>query len=189
MTRPAALCTFILALACYAGQVSAEPIVFITSDRNLEHAKVACEFVLAREPDAAKTMRELANNRYGLEPSDWVADILAGALECKSVRDTRELGRRLENELTDAIAVNSKCAGVTVIRDPGPEANRNIKDQQAYWDLLLNYNPGKKIFGWILDPVGPGGKLTAGQVNGEGTVSKAADQICIVVTGRGAIIR
>jgi hypothetical protein len=112
-------------LGCWVGgpKASAEPIVFIVSYHNLDYAKEACRAVLSMEPEATKTIRDLANNPLGLEPADWVKDTVTAAAECKSVRDTRELGTRLENELTDALAVEPLCAGVTVIRDPHPDFN------------------------------------------------------------------
>ena len=170
-----------------------EPIIFIESYHNLDYAKVSCEFVLARAPDARKTIRELANSPYG-RPADWVYDVVNGANECQSVSDPRELGRRLENELADALAVNARCGGVTVIRDPYPrydsgwletrQKNEEIrKNQSDHWDLHLDYNPGHKTYGWALFPnKGP-------HVSGEGDTAKVADQICIVVTKAGATIR
>jgi hypothetical protein len=113
----------------------AEPIVFIVSYHNVDYAKTACEHVLAQAPEAQKTIRDLANNPYG-RPADWVYDIVNGANECKSVSDPRQLGRRLENELIDALAVNTRCAGVTVIRDPHPDYDRGSSDiLQTNWDI------------------------------------------------------
>jgi hypothetical protein len=118
------------------------------------------------------------------------------------VRDTREFGRRLENELLDALAVNPRCGGVTVIRDPHPdydeggrwsatkEANYNLRQQKPYWDLHLDYNPGHKEYGWTLFPTKAGGRADyPGMVSGEGATLKVAGEICIVVTVRGANIR
>jgi hypothetical protein len=192
--------TTILMVVCLScvipTKASAEQIVFVVSYHNLDYAAVACGSIMQMEPDAAKTIRDLANDPY-FKPADWVKDVIAGATECKSVRDPRELGRRLENELTDALAVNTRCAGVTVIRDPHPdydsgglsEANRKIKDQKPHWDLMLDYSPATKIFGWTLFPEKPGSGSAGALVSGEGTTSKVADAICTVVTGRGANIR
>ena len=164
---------FAVAIHCcvMAGKASAEPIIFITSYHNLDYAATACELTGFLDP--------------------------AGAAECKSVSDPRELGRRLENKLSDALAVTTRCAGVTVIRDPHPkfdgrfsEANNKIKQQKPHWNLHLDYNPGFEIFGWTLFPNKAGIMNSAGAlVNGEGTVAKAAGEICTVVTGRGATIR
>jgi hypothetical protein len=179
--------------------VEAEPIVFIVSYHNLDYAKVACDHVLAQAPDAQKTIRELTNNPYG-RPADWVYDVVNGANECKSVQDTRQLGRRLENELADALAVNTRCGGVTVIRDLHPdydgpswfETSRNnskIQTQSDYWNLHLDYIPGQKTYGWTLFSYKAGGTSWGAIINGEGATPKVADDICTVVTRRGATIR
>jgi hypothetical protein len=114
----------------------------------------------------------------------------------------RESLAALENELLDALAVNTRCRGVTVIRDPHPDydhdnwlsvyqANAKIKNQNPYWDSYLDYTPGLKVYGWTLFPEkvpGRGSRLGA-MVQGEGATPQVADQICIVVTGGGASIR
>jgi hypothetical protein len=175
--------------------VEAEPIVFIVSRHNLNYAKTVCELVLAQAPDAQKTIRELANSPYG-RPADWVYDIVNGANECKSVGDPRQLGRRLENEVTSALAVNTGCVGVTVIRDPDfdydgktlVETNWKIRTQSDHWELHLDYNPGHKTYGWTLIPK-KGLDFAGSLVSGEGDTPKVADQVCTVVTKRGATIR
>jgi len=193
----AALCVCILALT--HNIASAEPIIFVVSYHNLDYAESACEMALREEPDAAKTIRELGNNGYGVEPADWVKDVMEAAAECKTVRDTRELGRRLENQLMDAMAVTTFCNGVTVVRDPHPKYddhwneknldNEKIKAQKPYWDLHIDYRPGQKIFSWALFPEKAGGGSAGRLVEGEGAIPKVAEQICIVATGRGATIR
>src|SRR5262249_24768964 len=164
----------------------------------LDYAENACEMFLARAPDAAKSIREITRSA-GLQPADWLYDIVNGANDCKSVRDTRELGRRLENQLLDAMAVNPRCDGVTVIRDPHPKydagwlaknsRNDKIKQQNLYWNLHLDYRPGEKEYSWALFPNKPGGDSNGPLVEGEGATPKVADQICTVVTRRGAAIR
>jgi hypothetical protein len=180
-------------------QANAKPLVFIVSCHNVDYAKVACDQVLSSEPDAVKDARE--HQKYGWgDVGDMTKYILAGAAECKSVPDTRELGRRLESDLIDALAVEPICAGVAVIREPHQnweeaafaqylESSYPLQVQKAYWDLHLDYNPGVKVFGWTLLPNKAGRKPDGPMVNGEGTASKAANQICIVVSGRGATIR
>jgi hypothetical protein len=189
-----------LAALCHcidAPQADAEPLVFIVSYHNVDYAKTACTSVLSMEPDAAKTVRDWQKFGWGEVTDETTKSILAGAAECKSVRDTRELGRRLENELIDALAVEPLCAGVTMIRDPHPDfdgggfsqSNYAIKQQKVHWDLHLDYQPGSKVFGWTMFPNQAGMKPDGPFLNGEGTVSKAAKQICIVASGRGATIR
>jgi hypothetical protein len=144
-----ALCCPLVLTSVATTVAKAEPIVFIVSYHNLDYAKVACDHVLAQAPDAQKTIRELTNNPHG-RLADWVYDVVNGANECKSVRDLRQLGRLLENELADALAVNTRCGGVTVIRDPHPDYdvswfetsqnNSKIRTQSDYWNLHLDYN-------------------------------------------------
>jgi hypothetical protein len=132
----------------------AEPLVFIVSYHNVDYAKTACDHVLSLEPDAAKTVREFQKFGWGEVKDDTTRNILAGAAECKSVRDMRELGRRLENELIDALAVEPVCAGVTMMRDPHPDfegggysqSNYAIKQQKAYCILIIN-RPVKSLAG------------------------------------------
>jgi hypothetical protein len=135
------------ALCCIvAPRCNAEPLVFIVSYHNVDYAKVACHHVLSFEPDAAKTAREYQKFGWG-EVDDTTKNILAGAAGCKSVRDTRELGRQLENELIDALAVEPLCSGITLIRDRHPDfdgggfsqENYAIKQQKAHWNLHLDY--------------------------------------------------
>jgi hypothetical protein len=190
-----ALVAAVPAWACAAN--AAEPIVFIVSYHNLDYAKVACEHVLQFEPDARNTMRNAEQFKWQLSDDDTNKNILARAAECRSVRDPLELGRRLENELIDALAVDTKCAGVTVMRDPHPDYDRGspqdeirkISQRSAHWDLHIDYNPGSKTYGWTLFPNDPGPKLAGPFVSGEGDTAKNADQICVVVTKKGAVIR
>jgi hypothetical protein len=185
-------------VAVAQSKASAEPIIFVISYHNLDYAETACEMFLSQEAEA-EAVKIRTSKQFGVEPVDWVNDILAGVVDCKSVRDMRELGRRLENELTDALAVTTLCAGVTVIRDPHPKYdgnwdeksldNQKIKDQKPHWDLHLDYRPGQKIYSWALFPEKAGGGSAGPLVEGEGATPKVAEQICIVVTGRGATIR
>ena len=64
-----------------------------------------------------------------------------------------------------------------------------MKQQKAFWDLHLDYWPGSKVFGWTAFPNKAGMKPDGAFVSGEGDASKAAKQICIVASGRGATIR
>ena len=181
-------------------QANAEPLVFIVSYHNVDYAKTACDHVLSMEPDAVKTMRAVRDIQRvdrGYVNDDTAKNILAGAAECRSVRDTRELGRRLENELIDALAVEPLCAGVTMIRDPHPDFygggfsqdNYAIRQEKPNWDLHLDYQPGSKVFGWTMFSNKAGMRSDRPFVNGEGTAPTAAKQICIIASGRGATIR
>ena len=188
----------LLTTSCLA-QANAEPLIFIVSYHNVDYAKVACDQVLANEPDAVKDARE--HQKYGWGEVGYATKYtLAAAAECKTVRDTRELGRRLENELLDALAVEPICGGVIVIREPHSDWEKtafseflaksdSLKEQKAYWDLHLDYNPGDKDFGWSMFPHKAGRKSDGALMSGEGDAAKSAKQICIVASGRGATIR
>jgi len=152
----------------------AEPIiVIISSQHNLQYARRACSSPLLN-PD--------------------------GIAECKFAGDGRDLGRKLENEVRSQMATNPRCQGVDVFRQNHPDYDGKINfdelaDQmkQVHWTLFLEYNPGQTIHNWTLFPWtggdASGGELVpGGMLEGEGTVSQIADQICIVVTKRGANI-
>jgi hypothetical protein len=195
--RSAIICA-LTALTIGGATAAEDKLVFVSSYHNLDFAVEACRSALAAAPDAERSIRDQAKSQYVYELDDWVKDVVAKAVECRSVRDPRELGRRFENDLMNALAVNTRCAGVTVIRDPHPdfdkrplsEANRRLREQRPHWDLMMDYN-GKKPFGWTLFPMNAGyntgyfGEL----VEGEGNFAEAATQICTVVTGKGATIR
>jgi hypothetical protein len=175
-----------------AADASAKPIVFMVSYYDLDVAKTECDMVMLQAPEAAETVRDLADGPFG-GPADWVYDAVNGANECNSVQDTRELGRRLENELLDALAENPRCGGVMVIRDAHPkydggwsEANYDTRQKKPHWDLMLDYVPGKKTYGWMLFPKNPGGEFAGAMADGEGSTPVVAEQICIVVSGQGA---
>jgi hypothetical protein len=151
--------------------LAAEPII-IKSYNSLSYAKVACLNV----------------------------ESPAGIAECKFYNDTRDLGRKLENEVRSQMATTTRCQGVDVFRltdgDYDGEINLSeLADQikQAHWSLLLHYRPGQIKHDWALIPYTggdlSGGKLvSSGVVIGEGTASQIADQICTVVMKRGADI-
>ena len=149
----------------------AEPIiVIISSQHNLEYARRACSYVKDAE----------------------------GIAECKFVGDGRNLGRKLENEVRSGMATNPRCQGVDVFRQNHPDYDGKINfdelaDQmkQVHWTLFLEYNPGQTTHNWTLFPWTGGNEfggelVKGGMVSGEGSVSQIADQICIVVTKRGA---
>jgi hypothetical protein len=184
MIKHVAFGSIVAALGCWIGapEAKAEPIVFIVSYHNVDYAKTVCDYVSSMQKSG-----------FGLLNDESIA----GLAECKSVRDTRDLGRRLENALIDALAVEPLCNGVTVIRDRHPDhdgggfsqENYAIKQSKPHWDLHLDYQPGSKAFGWTLYPNKAGMKPDGAFVNGEGTAPKAARQICIVASGHGATIR
>jgi hypothetical protein len=185
-----ALCT-LFAVASVSSAAATEPFVFVVSHHNLDFAKVACDRVLQFEPGAQKTLKY--DRQFGFDVDDITKHILEAVTECKSVRNPQELGRRIENELIDALAVNTRCGGVTVMREPHPDYDRGsdtaevskVRQKSSHWDLHIDYNPGSKIYGWTLFPNEPGPKAGGPFVGGEGETAKNADQICIVVQGGG----
>jgi len=90
--------------------------MFVSSWHNWDWTKNACDYVLRSEPDARQVVRSA--QKLGWPVDDISKDVIAAADECRSVRDYRELGRRMESELLNALAVNPLCAGLTVIREP-----------------------------------------------------------------------
>lgn len=183
MTSHIAFGGIVAALGCWATASNAsEPIVFIVSHHTLDYAKTACEHALSKEPEAAKPVPE---------------ETVAAAIACRTVRDPRELGRRLENDMVEALAVEPLCFHVTVVKDPdrnydpgssaASRANDAIRRKKPFWDLHLDYRPGSKVFGWHLFPNDAGPKSSGPLVSGEGTKTEAASQICSVASGRGAI--
>jgi hypothetical protein len=167
-----------LALIALAPTASvAEPIVIINSIHNLNFAKSACATAIGR-------------------------GVAIEAVECKTVDDFRWLGRVLENRVIAALAVNTRCGGVTVTRIFDHNFDGKVWEDSVqgvlktiiesdHWELFLDYRPGYKTFGWALFPKKAGleNRISGPIVEGEGDVTKAADQICTVVSGRGATIR
>ena len=154
------------------GAAVAEPIiVIISSQHNLQYAGGVCSSPLLNAE---------------------------GIAECKFVGDGRQLGRKFENEVRSQMATNPRCQGVDVFRQSHPDYDgktnfNELADQlkQVHWTLFLEYNPGQTTHNWTLFPwtggdVSGGELVPGGMVEGEGTVSQIADQICIVVTKRGA---
>lgn len=174
------LLSFPAALALAASANAAQtPIIFLIGSHDLTYARTACERVLSMDPNSA------------------------GAAECRSFPDSHHgLGRALETKVISALAVEPQCQGVRVLRDPHTsydsdpsdvamlQANMALKDRNPYWSLHLDAEPGSKAFGWTLFAHKAGSNSSVETViNGAGTAEKAALQICIVVTGRGATIR
>lgn len=187
--------SILCAVASVSSAAATEPFIFVMSYHNLDYAKVACERVIQFESDAQKTLKY--DQQSGFEVDDVTKHILEAVAECKSVRNPQELGRKLENELIDALAVNTRCGGVTVMREPHPDYDRGsdtaeaskVRQRSSHWDLQIDYNPGSKVYGWTLFPNEPGPKVGGPFIGGGGQTAKNADQICIVVTQDGATSR
>jgi hypothetical protein len=200
VTLCAATCLALTAFASIFFAVSpaypatVEPIVFVLSYHNLEYAKDACDHAIQIEPDARRRLRNAEQYALQLTNEVFVAatGVLAGASECRSVGDQRELGRRLENKLIDALRANSQCSGVTILQDSSSDyekagrldRTKEMGQSSSYWELQIHFNPGSNIYGWNLVLNEPLPKSTKASINGEGDTVKNADQICFVVTKR-----
>jgi hypothetical protein len=111
-------------------------------------------------------------------------------------QDTRELGRRLEDSIVDQFSVNTRCAGAAAYIEGYDkfDGKFNAVAMQAeelndYWDLMVDYAPGSKVYRRALFPTARSGRPNGRMISGEGTVSQIAEQVCIVVTGHGASVR
>ena len=193
--------TLLFATPLRAHAASPEPIVVLVSLHNLDRVYYACEHDVS---DAAKNtdyIRQILADPSGYD-SDTVkvySRLAAGASECRSVRDTRELGRRLENQVMNALAVNTRCKGVVAViawhekydGKLNPVAT-DIEEHKDHWELLLDYIPGSKVHEWSIYPTAAWNSrrvLDREDVSGEGSAAQIADQVCIVVTGQGATVR
>jgi hypothetical protein len=175
---------FLMALMSVA---IADPVVFLVSGHNLDYAKAACDHVIETEKISLNGASQ-----------NEVNQIETAVTQCKLEPDPRVLGRQLEGELLSALAASSRCSGVSVYREldihfDGDKFYKNyaedqkIRDQtRLYWDLYIDFYPGKITFGWTLYPNSHGGNMQ--DVSGEGTSGEVADQVCTVVSGQGATI-
>src|SRR2546423_337196 len=104
----------LLIASCLVRANAAETLVFIVSYHNVDYARTSCNYVLSMEPDAVRAVRDSQKLGWGEVTDETTKQTLAGAAECRSVRDTRALGRRLENDLIDALAVEPLCGGISM---------------------------------------------------------------------------
>jgi len=116
--------------------------------------------------------------------------MLRGLLSVSSQATGDNLGENLRTKL--GLEWRPRCQGVEVFRQNHPayddKDNLNeLADQmkQVHWTLFLEYNPGQTIHNWTLFPWTGGNEfggelVKGGMVSGEGSVSRIADQICIV---------
>jgi len=111
------------------------------------------------------------------------------------VKDRRELGRRLENNIMDQLIVNTRCAGVSAYIEGYDKfdgklnaAAMQAEERGAFWSLMVDYAPGSEVYGWSLFPENANGDTPNGRmISGAGTVSQIAEQVCIVVTGNRSV--
>ena len=177
---------------------TAEPkaIVVLSSLHNLDYAEVACSRL--RSIADIKDITEVLNNASDYDPEDvkFNKQEFDGISECKSVKDPRELGRRLEDSIMDQFAVNTRCGGVAAYIEGYDKFDGKFnavamqaEERNDYWDLMVEYAPGSQVYSWALFPTARSGRPNGRMISGEGAASQIAEQVCIVVTGRGASAR
>jgi hypothetical protein len=151
----------------------AAPTVRIASLHNLDYAKTAC-------------------NDIKLHPGADYSTPEARA-QCASEIDDRALGRKLEMEVQNKMAIDPRCGGVTVVRgwhpqfDSGDGRYNTAYLNKERWDLLLDFRPGSITHAWTITHWD--GNHMGASVDGVGTPEEIADAVCIAVSGRGARIR
>jgi hypothetical protein len=186
----------LLSCAVLRTAIAAEPkpIVILASIYNVDFAEASCSHLLNAVD--IKNITRVLNNASDYEPED--KQLSDGISECKSVKDRRELGRRLENNIMDQLAVNTRCSSVSAYIEGYDKfdgkfnaAAMQAEEGSGYWSLMVDYAPGSKVHGWSLFPVSASGTTSSDShlISGEGTVSQIAEQVCIVVTRHGSSIR
>jgi hypothetical protein len=177
---------------------TAEPkaVLILSSLHDLDYAEAACSHL--RSVADIKDLARVLNNASDYDPEDVKINkqLFDGISECKSVNDPRELGRRLENNIMDQLAVNRQCAGVSAYIEGYDQFDGEFnavamqaEERNDYWGLMVDYAPESKVYSWALFPTARGGRPNGRMVSGEGTVSQIAEQVCIIVTGQGASVR
>ncbi len=175
-----------------------KPIVILTSIYNVDLAEASCSHLL--NVADIKSITRVLNNTSDYDPEDvkFNKQLFDGISECKSVKDRRELGRRLENGIMDQLAVNTRCSGVSAYIEGYDKfdgkfnvAAMEAEEGNRYWSLMVDYVPGSEVHGWSLFPVGASGTTPSDGrlISGEGTVFQIAEQVCIVVTRHGGSTR
>ena len=181
------------------GRDQSEQLVAIRRNewsRSSECAEAACSRL--RSIADIKDITEVLNNASDYDPEDvkFNKQEFDGISECKSVKDPRELGRRLEDSIMDQFAVNTRCGGVAAYIEGYDKFDGKFnavamqaEERNDYWGLMVDYAPGSKVYSWALFPTARSGRPNGRMISGEGAASQIAEQVCIVVTGRGAGVR
>jgi hypothetical protein len=63
------------------------------------------------------------------------------------------------------------------------------EERNNYWGLMVDYAPGSRAYSWALFPTARSGRPSGRMISGEGAAFQIAEQVCIVVTGRGTRVR
>jgi hypothetical protein len=178
-----------------AATADEKPIVILASIHNVDFAEASCSYLL--NVADVKNITRVLNNPSDFDPEDvkFNKQLADGIWECKSVKDRRELGRRLENNIMDQLAVNTRCSGVSAYIEGYDKfdgkfnaAAMQAEERGAFWSLMVDFVPGSKVHAWSLFPeyavsaTSPNARL----ISGDGTVAQIAEQVCTVVTGHGS---
>ena len=62
------------------------------------------------------------------------------------------------------------------------------EERNNYWRLMVDYAPGSRAYSGALCS-GLSGRPSGRMISGEGAAFQIAEQVCIVVTGRGTRVR
>lgn len=92
---------------------------------------------------------------------------------------------QFEAELATQFAEQTACRNVTFIRFNGPKQSDKVSNKavtKPYWDLSLNFTPGAALQAWQLLH----STSRSAVLQGEGTPSSIAKEVCAIVTGSGA---
>ncbi|SRR6266851_259662 len=165
-----------IASALTLASVEAEPIIIVPSWNSPEHAVVACRHV-----------REVLIRTVPDDPH-----VRAALAECNLAGDGSNLGIQLEQEVLKAMAISTRCRGVTIFREtrePNNFSELEPHRRRFHWDLLLNYVPGYRAHSWVLAPINGQGRTEGAAQRGEEVPVQIAEHVCIIVTGQGATIR
>jgi hypothetical protein len=177
-----------------AATAEEKPIVILASIHNVDFAEASCSYLLNIAD--VKNITRVLNNPSDFDPEDvkFNEQLANGIWECESVKDRRELGRRLENNVMDQMAVNTRCSGVSAYIEGFDKfdgkfnaAAMQAEERGAFWSLMVDYVPGSKVHGWSLFPENAVGATSSNArlISGEGTVSQIAEQVCTIVTRHG----
>lgn len=193
--------TVLLIMAAFAvtNIADAEPksILILRSSHNLDYVYNACD-TLVRFTDIDAVSRLVKNAAEDDPRVKYNKQLLKGISECKSVKDPRELGRRLEENIVEQLAANPLCAGVSAYIEGYGKYDKKFNEEamqaekhNGYWLLLVDYTPGSETYAWSLYPenVQHAPPVSNGRLLGEGTTSQIVKQICAVVTRQDTGVR
>lgn len=116
---------------------------------------------------------------------DYAKQSCNGQSRCQS--DSIQAVHEFETGLTTQFAAQAACANVQFIRFNGPNiASKTAIDttQKTYWSLSLNFTPGIAKQKWQM--VKSSDRATV--LQGDGTPTEIAKEVCAIVNGKGAMV-